>query len=174
MASLAQLVQMPALMWPGPFAQQVIATVRAAAPGGTGWITGAIGPATLSEERDWRSELDAVSGGRSVRLRAWWGHGTILNSSAMHMLGISEQTQDPIGGWYGRRADGRLNGLVREQAEVMVGRQLTELVPQTPSGAAIRETADRYAKWGVTSLHQMADNYRLDGVLGPCGRRGHE
>ena len=160
-----QQVQMPRLMWPGPSPQQVIKAVRAAASTGRGWISGTIGPATLSEDRDWRSELDAASGGRPVRLRAWWGHGTILNTAAMKLLGIPEQAQDPVGGWYGRTPDGRLNGLVREQAEVIVDRQLTELVPVTASAAAIREAADRYAKWGVTSFHQMAHNYRLDAAL---------
>lgn len=164
-APVAQKVEMPALLWPGPSGQQVIDAVRAAAPTGSGWITGALGPATLSEQRDWRTELDAVSRGRPVRLRAWWGHGTILNSAAMQLLGISHSEADPIGGWYGRRPDGRLNGLVREQAELLVDRQWTEAVPVASSAVTIRETAERYTKWGVTSYHQMAHNYRLDDAL---------
>lgn len=160
-----QQVEMPALMWPGPSAEQAVEAVRAAAREGTGWISGTIGPATLSKERDWRSELDAVSGGRPVRLRAWWGHGTILNSAALRELGISERAADPIGGWYGRRSDGTLNGLVREQAETIVARRITERVPTKASAASLRETANQYARWGVTGVHQMAHNYRLDGAI---------
>ncbi|UUR09345.1 amidohydrolase [Sphingomonas glaciei] len=159
--SPGQQVSMPALMWPGPSAAQAIQAVRAAAASGTGWISGTIGPATLSGERDWRSELDAVAGGRPVRLRAWWGHGTLLNSAALRQLGISDRAPDPIGGWYGRRADGTLNGLVREQAEVLVAMQLTKRAPLSAGVTAFREAAAQYAKWGVTTIHQMAHNYRV-------------
>jgi predicted amidohydrolase YtcJ len=151
-------------MWPGPSAEQAIQAVSAAAAKGTGWISGTIGPATVSVERDWRRELDAVAGGRPVRLRAWWGHGTILNSAALRELGIAERVPDPIGGWYGRRADGTLNGLVREQAEVLVAMQLTRRAPLSAGVTAFREAAAQYAKWGVTSIHQMAHNYRLGEV----------
>jgi predicted amidohydrolase YtcJ len=105
-----------------------------------------------------------VAGGRPVRLRAWWGHGTILNSAALRELGIAERAPDPIGGWYGRRADGTLNGLVREQAEVLVAMQLTRRAPLSAGVTAFREAAAQYAKWGVTSIHQMAHNYRLGEV----------
>lgn len=156
-----QQVSMPNLMWPGPSAAQAIEAVRTTAASGTGWITGTIGPATLSVERDWRSELDAAAGGRPVRLRAWWGHGTILNSAAFKELGIADRATDPLGGWYGRRADGTLNGLVREQAEVLIAMRLTRRAQPDAGVDALRVAAAQYAKWGVTSVHHMAHNYRV-------------
>jgi predicted amidohydrolase YtcJ len=160
-----QRLQLPGGMWPGPSPKQVIEAVRAAALKGEGWIVGTIGPATTSQARDWRSELDAVSRGRPVRLRAWWGHGTILNTAALRQLGVNDGAADPIGGWYGRRADGALDGLVREQAEAVIARRMTEEVPAEASAAAFRDAASQYAKWGVTTIHKMAHNYRLETAL---------
>lgn len=162
---VGQQLELPGGMWPGPSPNQVIDAVRAAAMTGEGWILGTIGPATTSDTRDWRSELDAVSSGRPVRLRAWWGHGTILNSAALRQLGIAEDAADPIGGWYERRTDGKLNGLVREQAEAVIARQMTENVPVKISAAAFQAAELQYVKWGVTTIHKMAHIYRLNSAV---------
>ncbi len=44
-------------------------------------------------------------------------------------------------------------------------RQLTQAVPLATSAEALRQVADRYAGWGVTTVHQMAHDYRLGDAL---------
>lgn len=76
------------------------------------------------------------------------GHGTILNSAALRRLGIAEDAPDPIGGWCERRADGKLNGLVREQAEAVIARLMTENVPVKVSAAAFQAAQAHDANGG--------------------------
>jgi hypothetical protein len=167
-------LKMPGGPWVGPTPEQALAAVEMAVQEAAGnWIAGPIGQAVLLDPRDWRSALDAVSPERPVMLRAPWGHGTLLNSAALRRLGIAEDTKDPIGGWWGRRADGRLDGRAFEAAE-QVGWE--RIAPADPARLAslFDAAAQRYARWGVTSIHLM-DNTRTPAltadVLGRIGPR---
>jgi predicted amidohydrolase YtcJ len=98
----------------------LLAAVRAQAarvpPGG--WIRGSryddgktAGGRVLT-----RAELDAAAPDHPalvVHVAAHWG---VVNSRALALAGIDENTPDPPGGRFGRDAAGRLNGIVFEQA----------------------------------------------------------
>jgi len=152
---------MPRLPWPGPTPEEALTAVTAAAKLGPGWIDGEIGPLIVNDPRDWRAALDAAAPDNPVMLRPWWGHGMLLNSAALKALGVSDAVSDPLGGWYGRRADGRLDGRVRETPEWSLMRRRAQAIDPATTAAAYRATADLYAGWGVTSYHHMMHNQTL-------------
>ena len=160
-----RVAQMPNLPWPGPTPDEALRSVAAAAKAGPGWIDAEIGPLVVNDARNWRDALDAAAPGNPVMLRAWWGHGTLLNSAALKALGVPENVADPPGGWYGRDASGRLDGRVRETPEWALARRRVEGVDTATTAAAYRATASLYAGWGVTTYHQMMGNQPLgDGL----------
>lgn len=152
---------MPNLPWPGPTPEEAIAAVSAAASQGPGWIEATIGPLVVNDPRDWRAALDAAAPNNPVMIRPWWGHGTFMNSAALKALGVADDARDPLGGWYTRRPDGRLDGRARENAEWRLGRARTAGLPVETFAAAYRATAGLYAGWGVTTYHQMLNNQAL-------------
>ncbi len=88
-----------------------------------------------------------------------------VNSRALEVLGIKDSDPDPVGGWYGRTAEGRLNGRIRERAEIRVIRRLSEAVSPAEAAKIFAATGAQYARWGVTSFHQMANNLSLKSTL---------
>jgi len=146
-------LSLPGLPLPGPTPEQVLSAVEAAAKTREDWISAWIGPRVARDQRNWREALDAVAPRTPVLLRGFWGHTTIVNSAALRKLGIAEDVPDPIGGWWGRDANGRLDGRAHQSAEDIEQRAL----PPEPVRLAeqFRWAGERYARWGVTSIHQM-------------------
>ena len=156
---------MPNLPWPGPTPEEAIAAITAAARQGPGWVSGEIGPLAINDQRDWRAALDAAAPANPVMLQVWWGHGTLLNSAALKALGVEDTAGDPLGGWFGRRADGSLDGRVRENAEWRLMRARDAAQPPQAFAARYSATAALYAGWGVTTYHQMLNNQALPDAL---------
>jgi len=152
---------MPNLPWPGPTPDEALKAIAEAVRQGPGWVEGEIGPLVVNDTRNWRQALDAVAPDDPVVLRPWWGHGTLMNSAALKALGVAEDVRDPLGGWYGRDAAGRLDGRVRETPEWMLMRRRGAAIDQATATAAYRATAALYAGWGVTTYHQMMQNQPL-------------
>ena len=61
-------------------------------------------------------ELDAISTTQPIFVWHISGHMAVVNSRALALTGITEDSVDPDGGHYGRDSDGKLNGLVEENA----------------------------------------------------------
>lgn len=150
--------------FPGPTAEQALAAVAAAARGPGDWISAWIGPAVARDQRNWREALDAVAPDRPVLLRGFWGHTAIVNSAALKRIGVTEDEPDPIGGRWGRDAKGRLDGRADEGASPIPE---TRATPPDPGTLAVRfrEVAQRYARWGVTSIHLMNSGKSLETTL---------
>jgi predicted amidohydrolase YtcJ len=155
---------MPGLPFPGPTAEQALAAVAAAAKTPGDWISAWIGPLVARDRRNWRMALDAVAPDRPVLLRGFWGHTAIVNSAALQRIGIGEDVVDPIGGQWGRDAAGRLNGRADEGASPVPEIRAT---PNDPAKLAtsFRAAAERYARWGVTSIHLMNSGKSLEVTL---------
>jgi hypothetical protein len=153
-------LKVPGLPFPGPSGEQVLSAVAAEARTPGDWISVWIGQSVARDPRNWRSALDAVSPDRPVLLRGFWGHTSIVNSAALKRLGIVDGTPDPLGGWWGRDASGRLDGHAHQGAEDLEPRALPP-DPVRLSGE-FHDAAQRYARWGVTSIHLMNSGRSLD------------
>lgn len=147
--------------FPGRDAEGVLSATRQAADGGGGWIMVEAGVPVFNDPRDWRRALDEVAPSNPVIVRGCCGHGTLLNSRALADLGVDERVTDPIGGWWGRDGDGRLNGRVFEAAEIAVVRRLPGPRDAASVAAAYGEAEGLYASWGVTAIHQMSHDLTL-------------
>jgi predicted amidohydrolase YtcJ len=154
---------MPDLPFPGPTAEQALAAVEQVAKTRTDWVTAYIGPLIARDRRNWRKALDAVAPNTPVLFRAFWGHTTIVNGEGLRRLGISEEIADPLGGWWGRDEAGHLDGRAYEAAETITPR----IRPASADGlaASFGEAQQRYARWGVTSIHLMNNDKSLEVTL---------
>lgn len=113
-----------------------------------------VGELVLSDPRIRRDLLDVIAPAHPVEIRAWSGHGIILNSAALAAAGITDTTPDPWGGWLERTSTGRLTGLLEEYADFNA---LAALSPRTDSAAiaAFTQRGAAAIRWGVTSIQNM-------------------
>jgi predicted amidohydrolase YtcJ len=155
-------VLMPGLPFPGPSAEQLLVVIEQAAKTRTDWVSAVIGPQIARDHRNWRKALDAVAPNTPVLLRAFWGHVNITNSEGLHRLGITDDVADPLGGWWGRDESGRLDGEGYEAETIM-----PRIQPANPErlGTLFGEAQQRYARWGVTSIHLMNNDKSLETTL---------
>ncbi len=80
---------------------------------GFGWLVGDL------PDGDGRL-LDAVTGDRPALLIAGSGHSVLVNSKAMELAGIDDDTPDPAGGVIVRDGDGHATGMLHESAMALV------------------------------------------------------
>ncbi|MFC5744271.1 amidohydrolase [Actinomadura rugatobispora] len=117
-----------------------------------------------------RAELDAAGDGRPVYLPM--GHSTCVNSAALRLAGIDEDTPDPDGGTLGRDpGTGRLSGYLWEEAQNLVARVVPEWTPEQREhqlAAAMRALNS----WGITSVVAGALPRRDVEVLARLAERG--
>jgi predicted amidohydrolase YtcJ len=154
----------PDFPYPGPDSNQTLASVAKAARVAPGWIWG-MTDAVFNDPRNWRHALDVVAPNNPVMLTGFSFHAMLLNSRALEALGIADGIADPIGGHWGRDASGGLNGRADEAAVTIVSRRAW---PADPEGSleakTLRQGAAAYARWGVTTVHHMADELPLASV----------
>ena len=88
---------------------------------GRGWNQDYFSPAT---DIPVRQDLDAVTSEHPVCITRCCGHCLVVNSRALELLGIDETTPVPEGGAIDRDAQGRLTGVFRDTAMVLVQSRL--------------------------------------------------
>jgi predicted amidohydrolase YtcJ len=137
----------------GDVLEAVSAGVRAH-PDGT-LLRGSIPQELLDDPRLTRETLDALAARHPVMLNNFAGHTELHNSAALLHRGIAEGAPDPHAGWYGRGADGRLNGWVYEYALWAKDRQLAAAMPDEPYAASMRAFAEEAVRYGITSVQSM-------------------
>jgi predicted amidohydrolase YtcJ len=149
----------PPTIPPDPTLDTVLDRLKAAvakAPPG-GWVVGEIGATVLDDPRATRILLDTVAPSHPVALRAWTGHGTLLNSRALEELGIREDEPDPPGGFFARLGTSNaITGLAHEYADCRVGRALSMQAPHDAQVGALREITDQALSFGITSVQIMS------------------
>ncbi|HET7899194.1 MAG TPA: amidohydrolase family protein, partial [Flavisolibacter sp.] len=152
-------------MLSGPTLQQVLdslAVVVRQVPAGT-LIQGHLGLRLLEDPAARRAALDAVAPDHPVILAAPWGHGTIINTKAMQLLGIAEEAPDPVGGFYERvQGTKKISGLLREYAEFSVLRKWYSMLPDSVFVAAFRSYGQNAVRLGITTVQDMATALELD------------
>jgi predicted amidohydrolase YtcJ len=99
------------------------------------------------------ADLDAVAPEHPVILTRIGGHSAWVNSRALELAGIDDDTSDPRGGRIVRDASGHATGMLLEQAAELV----TAVMPDTDTPEYLerrmREALAQYTRWGLTGVH---------------------
>ncbi|MDQ3374824.1 MAG: amidohydrolase [Acidobacteriota bacterium] len=139
--------------------KETSATVEAAvkqAPAGS-WIFGYVGSTVVLNEQVTRSALDKIAPNHPVLLRAFYGHGYIVNSQAMPLLQITDEEADPMGGLFERIAGSKkINGKFWEYAEWKPNRILANQVSDADAIKELKKMADEAIGFGITSMQIMS------------------
>jgi predicted amidohydrolase YtcJ len=118
------------------------------------WISGLIGMTVFSDTA-MRYLLDSVAPNNPVRLQVMWGHGLVLNSYALKMLGIADDEPDPLGGWYVRKSGSNLiTGAMYEYAQWPVWQTLSAAEPDHLI-EALRLYSNEQIQMGITTAQCM-------------------
>lgn len=123
----------------------------------------------VSVDRDW---LDGVIRDRPVLLQMFTGHGAILNSAALALVGIDDAIADPEGGRFQRDSKGRLNGRAEEYADLLVGRRLAASVKKDERPGHYVTFSNGAARLGITSSHLMGNSGPHAGIVEDVVRSG--
>lgn len=98
-----------------------------------------------------KEELDLVIGDHPVIIIRTCGHISAVNSRALELGRINEETLDPEGGKIGRNTDGTLNGILYENAHMNMFSIASYTEEQLSK--AHKFASDKFAEKGITSLH---------------------
>jgi predicted amidohydrolase YtcJ len=135
---------------------QAIQSAAREAQAGT-WIFATVGSAVVLNDQVTRFALDTIAPNHPVLLRAYYGHGYIVNSKAMPLLKISEEEPDPMGGSFERVRDSRrINGRFWEYAEWKVERILTDEISDDEAVGQLRQMGQEAVGYGVTTLQMFS------------------
>jgi predicted amidohydrolase YtcJ len=104
-----------------------------------------------------RSWLDAAAPDHAVMLTAFTGHGALVNSKALQLVGIDESIKDPDGGVFLRDERGRLNGRMEEYAQSIANRRLALATEPAEIVRIYRQFAAEASAWGITSTQLLGD-----------------
>ena len=111
------------------------------------------------------ADLDAVSPDNPVILNRIGGHSAWVNSLALELAGITDETPDPPGGRIVRDAEGRATGMMLEQAESLISAVMPDLDTPEYRERYIRSALQQYAKWGLTGVHDAGTGLEEIGIL---------
>lgn len=101
-----------------------------------------------------RAELDQITSARPVLLRHVSGHAGVANSAALAAAKIDESTANPEGGSFERDAQGRLNGVLLEDANNIVSASTPEPT-QEQLVQAILLAGEKMASLGISAASDM-------------------
>ncbi|GAA1869322.1 amidohydrolase family protein [Brevibacterium marinum] len=124
------------------------------------WVVGGIVGSTVMDDlthHDLRT-LDEAAGGHPVLLRDDTMHNRWVNSAALAILGITEESADPEGGTYVRDADGRLNGVLTELACGPAEAAVLDAIEDVAAyhAKAIGTAVQTLNSFGVTGVQESA------------------
>jgi predicted amidohydrolase YtcJ len=109
-----------------------------------------------------RWELDQVAPDNPVLLARYCGHVSAVNSRALELAGIRQETPDPPGGRI-ERENGIPTGLLKEMAQAEVKRLSIPTLEEMRDG--IRISSKHFLEHGVTSVHEMGGRYPQEIVV---------
>ncbi|MFF2591526.1 amidohydrolase [Peribacillus butanolivorans] len=117
------------------------------------WIMGWGYDDTLLEEKrhPMRSDLDKVAPNNPVYIRHISGHFATVNSKALEIVGITEATVDPAGGFFGRDEKGKLDGVVHEIPALEMINPFLPIPSKEESIENIAKGAKVYLAQGITT-----------------------
>ncbi|PLS14851.1 amidohydrolase [Bacillus sp. M6-12] len=116
-------------------------------------------------ENEWDSQelihlddLDKISDEHPILLKRVCRHALVVNSFAMRLANITEQTKNPAGGVIGRNQDGRINGLLKDQAQELLLSCLPDISGDYLTKALRTAISDCY-QLGLTGVHSEDLHY---------------
>lgn len=142
-----------------PTVEQIAQALRsqiATSPAGR-LIEGEIAQAAWADSSFSRAWLDRIAPDHPVRLTSYTGHGTLVNSRALSLIGVTDAVKDPEGGHFGRDAQGRLDGRLEEYADYLSGRLLSSKTEPADIVASYRRFAAEASRFGITSVQLMGN-----------------
>ena len=120
------------------------------------WIYGTIGLTVLNDTSVRRKLLDSLAPNNPVMLAIEWGHGMVLNTKALKVLGIADNAPDPLSGWYERNAGTKLlTGGVYEGAQFPAWEALAISEPENLL-KALHLHAEEELMYGITTVQNMS------------------
>jgi len=130
---------------------ETIADCIASAKPGEWILGGQWGPQLLLGETENLLEiLDSISPKNPVFLMDWAIHAAWVNTLALKEIGINPDTPDPIGGVIMKRSDGRLNGILLDNAAYQA-RHKVPYYSAAQIADAIEFSLDKMLAHGITS-----------------------
>ena len=133
---------------------------RNAKPGewikGRGWNQEVWDPAVFPTKED----LDKVAPDIPVILTRTCGHATWVNSKALEIAGITNDTEDPVGGEILRDANGEATGILTDQAQPFV----TQHVPDFSDRQyieALQLASKEVLSYGLTTVHDLGSGFEM-------------
>ncbi len=102
-----------------------------------------------------RSDIDPVSGDIPVLLRRADGHALVANTAALKAAHIDEQTPAPEGGQILKGPDGKLTGMLVDNAMRLISAERRPSTGVDPT-AALKAAFRVEAAYGWTGIHSMS------------------
>ena len=155
---IGRTIRIPSDFVAGPSSQELRDSLAAAVrqvPTST-WIRADVGLRILSDPNMRRAALDSIAPNHPVVLIAPWGHGAVVNTRVLRILGISDTAPDPLGGWYERVPGTRiLTGKLEEHAQIPAWAAYYASAPDDMV-RGLRDYAQTALALGVTSVQHMS------------------
>lgn len=107
-----------------------------------------------------RESLDRAAPDHPVVLHSKDGHLLLVNSRALALSGIGEDTPDPPGGEIGRDAEGHLTGLFKENAVALLNAFLERSSPVADL-TSLQEALNLARQTGLTGVHSIEEKVGL-------------
>ncbi|HEY4442212.1 MAG TPA: amidohydrolase [Candidatus Elarobacter sp.] len=135
-----------------------------------GWIRGSrYDDAKMPEGRVMtRWDLDAISRDHPILILQVAGHWGVVNSKALELGGIDESSEEPYGGRFGRDANGRLNGLLFEQAIFDFAYAQATKRAQPVAPASTPDDRQRGLTLAMRAFHAAGITSVTDAMCGPA------
>jgi predicted amidohydrolase YtcJ len=108
-----------------------------------------------------RWDLDEASIKHFVYIRHTSGHMCVINSKALELIGIGQDTPDPEGGHIDRNENGEPTGLLQEKAQELVNDQFYPYSLNTIVGA-LQAANQVYLSEGITSHGEAGVGFLSD------------
>ena len=115
--------------------------------------------------------IDAIVPDRPVLIEDDTGHVVIANSKALELAGIANDVEDPVGGYFGRDEDGKLNGLLYETAIQEVFRHSPNYTLEEVTAAA-KAVFPRMHAVGITGVKIAQGDHLWAEALQTLDRQG--
>lgn len=155
-ANTLQMIQLVGVERLETVVEKVRGRAEVTAPGL--WLTGLGWDKNLwGNDFPTKGPLDRAAPDHPVALISKDGHLMWVNSRALTLCGIDENTPDPPGGEISRDAKGQPTGIFKENARALIDRHL-KLTSPAADLAALRAALPMAHRTGLTGLHAIEDN----------------